>query len=426
MRRAIPLATNAIVVGITSLLLVPLLVRASGAAGWASLAIGQATGSVAAAIVAYGWGAVGPARVAAADASQRAQIYREAVRVQFTLFLPVTLATCVVATIAAGGNALLASLGAASIAAGGLSSAWFVVGSGQTWLLTVTDTVPRAVGNFLAAGIVMVTSNAAAAVVATVVAPLVSAVLGVWIVGRRSHAFGRAALESERRTIRSILVSERHAAAMSWSGTLYASAPLVLAGLLRIDGLPVFALIDKVSKQALVALSPIMNALQGWVPEGRGAEALWTRIRRALVTCVVFGVLTMAGFGFFGQWLMEILAGGKISVSLSAALATGALVSFSFAEFVVARGCLVALRQTALAATWLTAGTVVGLALLCLLGVTGGAIPAAWGLVAGQVLKVALILALLERARQRGLPLSAADPRVAPVGIREPTREIDQ
>src|SRR6478609_611747 len=78
-----------VLLAVASLVAIPAMVHASGAAAWGAIAAGQSIGGVAAVIIAYGGGLSGPAVIARADAGGRLKEYLESVAVKLSLCLPI-------------------------------------------------------------------------------------------------------------------------------------------------------------------------------------------------------------------------------------------------------------------------------------------------------------------------------------------------
>ena len=63
-------------------------------------------------------------------------------------------------------------------------------------------------------------------------------------------------------------------------GSLYSSTPIVIVSVVAPAALPVYAVVDKVQRQVIVALTPFVTVLQGWVPRATG-PALDRRVKHA-------------------------------------------------------------------------------------------------------------------------------------------------
>ena len=148
---------------ITPLLVLPVLGRAAGQEGWASVAAGESIGTFAAIVIAYGWNTAGPPRVALEpDPVARARFYRESLLVRGALALlavPVIAVLC--ALLAADGYVLPTVLMGLSGAVTGLSFAWYAVGAGDPRSIAVYEAVPRVLAAALSAGVILATGQLA-------------------------------------------------------------------------------------------------------------------------------------------------------------------------------------------------------------------------------------------------------------------------
>ncbi|MBK5249136.1 MAG: hypothetical protein JJE50_06830 [Actinomycetales bacterium] len=373
---------------VVSLLAIPAMVAASGPRAWASIATGQAVGAVAAVVIAYGWVVTGPARIARGDSSNRPVEYAESLSARAIICAPVAAAACGIAALVVRDHIGLAVLGALSAASIGMTASWYFVGLSKPYLLLALETAPRVAGTLVGIALMRQGWDAAAGLWGQLSGILLGVVLcSTWILGSR---LARGSWRSRRPTAR-VLHEQRHGVLSSAVSSLYSALPIVIVGLVALPAQPAFAVLDKLQRQISAAISPFVTVLQGWVPRGRGL-ALVTRVRVALVVTVVAGLALAAGLLLVGPVLVTWLGNGQIRVPFGAIALMAAVLAVGLVESVAARACLVAAGRMDYMARVTAVGAVIGLAMVVVLASQWGTVGALWGVLAGLVLRVALLL----------------------------------
>lgn len=378
-----------LLLAVASLLAIPAMIRADGQQAWGAIAIGQTVGAVGAVIVGYGWQMSGPARIARGDASTRRREYLESIAVRLVLFLPVAGVVIVCAATFTPGDHMLAAAGAMSGVAVGLTANWYFVGVGRPYAFLAFETVPRVAGTV--AGIALMQSGAGALTgvlsqAAGMIAAFVAAT--IWVSATTSHA---GATAMTRRPNREILASQRHGVTASLGSVLYVATPLVIVSLVAPSVQPLYALADKVQRQISIALGPVVTVFQGWIPRAsendlrrRGRTSLWLAgIGAALLAAVIL---------LPAQVLLDRLGDGQISVPFTVVLIMSVFVGCNLFESLIAKAVLASfdrldsvVRATLISAT-------VGLPLVAVGAVTGGAAGALTAVVGGLALRMLIEL----------------------------------
>ncbi|WP_286217170.1 hypothetical protein [Paraoerskovia sediminicola] len=273
----------------------------------------------------------------------------------------------------------------------------------------VLETVPRVLG--IAAGIVAMAAGAGAAaglggqLAGVLVAVLLST---VWI--RRSVGRGRR-WRTDRR-IGEILAEQRHGVFSSVLSSGYASLPVVIIGALGLPYLPAYAVVDKLQKQIFVASTPFMSVVQGWLPTG-GSDRVRDRLGRVvLMTSVYSCVLTVVTI-VAAPTLIEWLGAGTVEVGPVAIVLLGLIAGAAIADATLSRVVLVAVGQFATMTRSTAVGSVVGLLMVGLLGVTVGLEGALAGVLLGLAIRIAWAGFAIGRQRRRDERNPAGSPSMA-------------
>lgn len=368
---------------IVSLIMIPSMVRASGGVAWGAIALGQAIGGVGSVFLAFGWAMNGPARIAVQGAEGRRQEFVESVRARLALVLPVTLLCAVVSAFSAVPEfRWMAAVGAVSTAAIGLSSNWFFVGTVQPYALLFSETLPRVLGTLLGVVLMEMGSSAGIGVLCQLLGMLSAFVVESFVILRGLSRQGATACDP--RPIGQVLRGQGDGVFASVGSASLNALPVVIVSWVRPDVQPVYAFADKLARQIVTAMSPIVTVFQGWVPRGK---PVLKRAHQVLVISLAGCLLLVLGVVAFGPFLVGYLGGGVISVKGLALLAMSLYVGAQVLENIVSHAVLPPLHAVRAAAisTWATG--MVTLPLVAVAALRAGAGVALMVVVAGLVIR---------------------------------------
>ncbi|MCS4277520.1 O-antigen/teichoic acid export membrane protein [Mycetocola sp. BIGb0189] len=303
--------------GISPLLILPVISRVSGPDGWSSIAIGQSIGAIAAAVILYGWGLTGPAKVAVAPTAERGGLYRDSVLTRSAL-------TLVMAPLAAVGAALLAfaefrveaAIMAVGMALMGLAPNWYAVGIGRARIVAAFDTVPRLAVTIGSSLLIIVTGNILIYPVLLTVVGLVTA----WL-AHRTLSERRRLSRGDLKVVQANLRFRFKPAASALTMATYESFPVSLMSIVSLPSVAVFAAAERINRYGMIIIYSASNSLQGWVA-GTGSAARKRRLT-ALLFHTVLGLTGAAVMVFFGPWLSTVLFGSLITIGSDTALFFG-------------------------------------------------------------------------------------------------------
>lgn len=395
-----------LVLAVASLAIIPVIVGADGPRAWASIAVGQSIGGVAAVLVGYGWGLTGPAVVARADPPARVRAHSESLWVKCVLLVPAGATAASLAALLTPTRPDLAAVGALSTATVGLTASWYFVGLSRPYALFFLETFPRVLGTVV--GIALMLAGADAFVgVMCVLGGMVLAFVASSIFIQSASGVPRG-----ERLPRSPLWSVLGSQGLGLSSTLlssgYVAAPVLIVSAVAPYALPVYAIVDKVQRQVSVALNPFVTVFQGWVPRAT-SDRLRERVFRALALSVLFSTLLGVGMLIVAPYLIAWLGGDQIRPGTTTLVLMAGFVALALFEAVVSKAILIAIDRVDVVATATLVGSLVGLPLVAVGAVFFGPSGALGGILVGLALRVGIELTgVFTTFRRADRPVSTA------------------
>lgn len=394
-RRFLGFSGLQILSALAPLALLPVLARAAGVSGWASLAAGQSVGALVAAFSLYGWAVQGPALVAAASSDERWEIYRSSL-VSRGAVLALTLpAGCLASVaIAANGFTILTVLMTCAQAVTALSPMWFGIGVGRPRLVLAYDTIPRLAG-------VLGTAIAISLGAPLITYPLVliiASVVGITAFTRRqarTAAYRRRRMGSTLADLRRVLRTQASSAAVQIAGASYGSATVALVGVFATTvATAEFAAGDRFYRFALMAVVAAGNTFQGWVAEAPYPRNR-TRMRASLAALTTLGIVGAVAIAFSGSWATAVLFGRDLAIGQSTAT-WFAVAFFSICVSTsLGRHVLVPLDRARELLVATVTSALVGLPAVAILARTHGAAGGAAGYAASELVGTMVLAGLL-------------------------------
>jgi len=388
------------VVGIFS---IPILVSQVGAATWGTLAVLQIVGQFFAVGTAFGWGATGPSMVSGAPTEVRKSIFMDSLIVRGCLFLVLAPAAAFFGAVLTGVGPDVAVLAALTYVAPGLSAAWYFIGSNRPAALFLLDALPAILGQVTGLIAVLLSPDLRSYLTATAICAIIGLVSS-WVFVLSRHRDGPRRLP-QRIPWGRLVHSQLGGVLSMLSASVWSAAPTILVQSFAPQALPAFAIVDRLLKYGVLALAPVLQAVQSWVPEA-GPENLAERAKRAVTISLgigpIGGILLLA----FGPLAASILTLGEVTLLWYVAALAGAVFACECVSQITGLSSLVALGGTRQLAFSSVATTLVGLAIT--------AFAVWWFGVAGAVagmLVVAAWSALYRVIWVRRLSLEVAPPK---------------
>jgi O-antigen/teichoic acid export membrane protein len=392
---------------LASLILIPVMIRSSGEAGWGVIALGQGIGALGAVLVSYGWAMSGPTEIARGDDPTRLREFRGSLKVRAVLLPAAAVVLLPVSMLLAPVRSDLAAMGTVVALLAALTSNWYFVGLARPYLLLVLETAPRLA--FTVIGIVVMENGAdAVAGLAWQSVGLVAAfVCSTWWILHSLRVTGSTTVAPPK--LGRLLADHGHGVASSLGSALYSSLPLVVVTIVAPMVQPMFALVDKLHGQVVVGLFPAIYVAQGWVP--RAADPA-PRARRVLLGGAVFCALIAVGTLVFGPWLLDVLGSGKLQPGIVVVELMALGMALHFYAEIVGHAVLATYRSLRIVAISIAIAAMVGLPLVGVGAAGWGVVGALWALNLGYAIRVVITTLAARRVIRANPPI---DPEGAPV-----------
>ncbi len=380
---------------ISPLAVLPLISRSVGENGWASALAGEAVGTFAAIVLAWGWTNLGPALVASASAPKRGLFYRQALVVRLLSAAVVLPLTAVIAVAIAGPEyGRLAALMGLQGALISLSFVWFAVGLGKPGAIVLYDAVPRVFAAVLAA----LAIGAGAPVEVYPLGGIAVTVVGTTLY-TRSVLNRFPALWPGRSDWPGLFKRNAPVVANDVANGAYSSIPVPFVTAIGSAGVAGFATADKVIKLGQFIPLTLGNAFQHWTGEAHGALRA-RRLRYALSAHALLGLLGWIVLATVGSWLTALLFGEVVAAGTELL----AVLGLSFLCFSVrtsmTRHILFPAGRTAAVLRATVIASVIGIPILILGTLWIGPLGAAVGFTAIEVIACIALIRTTRKAYQ--------------------------
>lgn len=384
---------------LVGVLAIPVLIVAVGAETWARLTVIQVLAGVFGVLVAFGWGATGPSMIAGAPREQRPGIFRESFSARLTLYAVAAPTMIVVCLLLTRGDVALSVLGTIAYLLPYVASPWYFVGQAQPGRLFVLNTIPAVLGTI--AGMI------AAWLTSSVIAFLIAQALGylVAILLERRHIMATLP-DGEHppyrlRTVLRLLGTQRHAVTSSLVSSLYVSLPLVTVQALLPAQVPVYAMADRLFKFGSLALAPVQQFLQGWVPED-GPQHIPARCVRAVVVGLGFGLVGGGLIAGLSPLAAGVLSAGEVHVPFSLSIPLGVAFLFVAGSAIAGYACLILLGQVRHVAIASIMAAAIGAPLIVVSALLHSLELIAWSVALSELIVTVYQLVILRRTLARG------------------------
>ncbi len=324
-----------------SLILIPATIHAAGIEKWSSIVLAQALAQIVATVVGLGYGVNGTSVVAVAEHADGVRYFRVAERARLIAAIPCYTLMVIVMYVVPNPDPLAGILGGAPLAFGAFSGSFFYIGRAAPGWFLAAETLPRVVSMLAGAACLVLGVPLYVGLLIPAVGTVVAIVISNFTIYRSSRGDQR-----HRPSISSILSQFRAqlapVASFSLSNGANAVPVFVITGIA--PGLVgSFGVFDRLQRQAVVGLSPLTAALQGWVPR-RVANGGASR-----PTMAALGVALIAGAGItvattaIGPTLITWLAAGQLKPTIGQGLLCGLVIASSMQINLIAYAVLVPL-----------------------------------------------------------------------------------
>lgn len=358
-----------------NLLAIPFVIATLGKETWGELALAQATAAIFGIIVAFGWGTVGAALVASLNERDRPQMFLDSLVSRSYLFLFSAPVMYVVMLLIGKIDPAVAALASVAYVLPFVGASWFFIGQAKPWKLFLFDVLPQGLGTltgvvftqFFPVPIVFVLSLLAF----NLLAVLLGAV-GALAGARRSVKVDLRVIPAMRR-----LGSQKHGVIAAGTGSLNSNLPLLAVNQVVAAAVPQYALADKLFRFAVAGFGPVLQVIQGWIPEA-GPRQSTHRIATVAKYVPMVGVAAGVLLATLTPRASEVFSGGVIAIDYSLSIPFGLILAGVIVAQVVGLACLIPLGQGAALAKSTAIGAAFNVPMMFVLGVLFGAPGVAW------------------------------------------------
>jgi O-antigen/teichoic acid export membrane protein len=403
------LASFALTVGvgtIVGLISIPVITGIAGAQIWSVQAMAQSVSIMFGILVAFGWGTTGPSMIASTNKALRPQLFLDSLVSRGYLFLIAAPAMAAVMIVLQPEHVLLVVVASIAYLLPFLGGNWYFIGEAKPKRLFFLDALPQFSGTLVGLAILALTHNIVWLVATQLLFNILALTLTCLVIIQPSKT--TIAVNFNVRQAFSRLAMQRHGVVTTATGSLYVNLPLVAINLFLPAQLGVYLMADRIFRYGVLALSPLLQFIQGWIPEG-GPENLRHRLVRSAQVAPLFGFLGGMGIFLLGPLASEILSNGLVIFPSLLSAAVG-LMFFSVAvSQILGLACLVSVGQGKILVQSTVLGAVCGAPAIVLAALFTDVTGVAWAVAISEILVAAYQGRALRRyfVKNRGIPASA-------------------
>lgn len=379
---------------VVGLLAIPIITRVVGADAWAVQVLVQTLATLFGVVVAFGWGTIGPGLVASLGNTDRPQLFLDSLITRtYLLFVTAPVMMIVLAALRPR-EAVFVAIASVAYLMPFVGASWYFVGEGRPMRLFLFDALPQLLGTVAGVGVLVVTRDFTLLVITQLVFNL-SAVVISSIVILRDGAGRLAANFSPRNSLRQ-MAQQRHGVITAATGSFYVNLPMLVVNTIIPAQLASYAIADRLFRFAVTAFSPVLQFVQGWIPEG-GAASMHHRIRRASQLAPLLGLLGGSVLAVAGPWAAQLLVPGQNNFGFNLSVPIGVSFTAVAVSQVIGLACLVPIGKSRELASSTLVGAVLGAPLILLGAANLGVAGVVWGMALSEVAVAAFQLRVLNR-----------------------------
>lgn len=345
--------------GVTSALVIPVLIRSAGANDWASLAVGQSVGNVGGVVLGFGWAVAGPTAVAGMKAEHRRGYLKDSLLIRLVAFGPIALPAVVLAAAAPTSDRTACALAALAACSLGLSASWYYVGLSSPRRFLYLETLPRVGATVVGATFVFAGAPLVVYPLIALAGSAVAMLLAVRVV--RTTPGTSEPLSYPRAA--GIVSRQRPAAATGLLASVYMNLPVIAVSVLAPRYLAPYALADRLFRIANTALTPYTQTIQSWVPGG-SHQSLGARCRLAVRATALVAVAAGVAFASLAPPAGLLLSNREVLVANALAGTFAVVLMATTLSQTVGIACLMAFGADGVVARSAFIGSLCALVLL--------------------------------------------------------------
>ncbi|KIC68436.1 lipopolysaccharide biosynthesis protein [Pseudarthrobacter phenanthrenivorans] len=389
--------TFALTVGagtVVGLLAIPIITRVVGADAWAVQVLVQTLATLFGVVVAFGWGTVGPGLVASLDSKERPQLFLDSLITRSYLLCVAAPVMMILLAVLRPREALFVTLASAAYLMPFVGASWYFVGEGRPMRLFLFDALPQLLGTVAGVGVLVATRDFTLLVTTQLVFNLIAVVISSTVV-LRDGAGRLTANFSPRNSLRQ-MAQQRHGVITAATGSFYVNLPMLVVNAIIPTELASYAIADRLFRFAVTAFSPILQFVQGWIPDG-GAGASDHRIKRASQLAPILGVLGGSVLAAAGPWAAQLLVPGSNNFGYSLSVPVGVSFAAVAVSQIIGLACLVPIGKARELASSTLVGAALGTPLILLGAVSLGVAGVVWGMAFSEAAVAVFQIVVLRR-----------------------------
>lgn len=378
------LGTFALTVGastVVGLLAIPVITRVVGADAWAVQVLVQSQASLFGVLVAFGWGTVGPGLVASTAPEKRPQLFLDSLVTRVYLLLLAAPLMILLMNVLRPAESLFVSIASVAYLLPFVGASWYFVGEGRPMRLFLFDALPQLLGTVGGLAVLIATQNFTLMVLTQLVFNTAAVVASSVVILRRGRHLKATFAPSN--SIKQ-MSRQRHGVITAATGSFYVNLPMVVVNTFIPSHLDTYAIADRLFRFAVTAFSPVLQFVQGWIPES-GPEFVGHRIRRASHLAPLLGLLGAAGLTLLGPLAAQILVQSPLEFGTNLSLPIGVSFAAVAVSQIIGLACLVTIGKARDLASSTVVGAVLGSPLILLGATSFGVAGVIWGMALSEI-----------------------------------------
>lgn len=367
---------------VVGLIAIPVIIRGAGAHQWGIQGSIQSAASLFGVLVSFGWGTTGAAEVANMNATVRPQYYLDSLISRVYLFILAFPVMGFVLGLINDHHVALVVVGSAAYLMPFLGANWYFVGEASPRRLFLLDVLPQSVGLAVSVLLMLATGSLVFAVGGQLVCNGVGVSISAAVILRGST--DRVSVDFSARHAFERLRGQRNPVLTAATSALYVSTPLLVLNVVRPGELALYNMGDKLFRFGLTAFTPVLQFVQGWIPEG-GKDGRLHRIRQSARLTPVVAIAGCTVIAVLGPWSASFLSGGDLHLPFSLSAPFGLVFAAVTCTQVLGLACLVQLGEVRALARSTLFGASAGVPLMIFGSVSYGAMGVVWALVVSEL-----------------------------------------
>lgn len=379
---------------LVGLVAIPVIIHSAGTMQWGIQGSVQSAANLFGVLVSFGWGTTGAAEVAGLAASERPQYYADSFVSRLYLFTLVLPAMALVLSLINPQHVALVLVGSAAYLMPFLGANWYFVGEASPQRLFLLDVLPQSIGLAMTVLIVLLTKSLTLAICGQLICNALGVLIAAIVIDHTSVVKVRYDLSIAKAFTR--LRGQRDPVFTAATSALYVSTPLLVLNVVSPGELALYNMGDKLFRFGLTAFTPVLQFIQGWIPEG-GEDGRLHRIRQGARFTPAIALAGGVAIAVLGPWAATLLSGAGLAFSSDMSIPFGLIFAAVACTQVLGLACLVQLGEVKALAASTFVGACAGVPLIVLGSFAAGARGVAWALMLSEVIVLAYQARMVSR-----------------------------